>query len=222
MRRWASTRASRIRLAREEIVRYYRYLEKNDALLRGSRPHAEVLLLYPRTRVHEGDVAAVDDFQASSARNCSTQHVLFDVLPDDRLTPTRRARYRAVLGAERTPRKLPAGLSRFKAPATVRVSAGRPAAGGEVTLHFVNYNREEPKKKRSRGRGIKDEKPIAVEGVAADFVLPAGAKVTRVLVSSPESPDAVEVKHTVEAGRVRFTMPKFLVYAIARVEWKKE
>ena len=31
--------------AREEIVRYYRFLAPNDALYRGNRPHAEVVLL---------------------------------------------------------------------------------------------------------------------------------------------------------------------------------
>src|SRR5262245_30585929 len=40
-----------------EIVRYYRFLSAHDAVLRGSSSHAEVLLLYPRTKVHEGDVA---------------------------------------------------------------------------------------------------------------------------------------------------------------------
>src|SRR5207247_6419717 len=41
--------------ARREIVRYYRFLEKNDAVYRGNRSHAEVLLLYPRRAVHDGD-----------------------------------------------------------------------------------------------------------------------------------------------------------------------
>ena len=45
------------------------------------------------------------------------------------------------------------GVSRFEAPATVRVSASRPAFGNEITLHLVNYNREEPKEKKSAGRG---------------------------------------------------------------------
>src|SRR5262249_18083327 len=44
------------KMAREELVRYYRFLGKYDALYRGNRSHAEVLLLYPRLRVHEGDV----------------------------------------------------------------------------------------------------------------------------------------------------------------------
>src|SRR5262249_24307108 len=113
---------------------------------------------------------------------------------------------------------LPAGLSAFKAPATVRISANVPKAGNEVTLHFVNYNREEPAMKRSAGSGIKDEKPIAAEGVSADFVLASGAKVASGRVASPELPDEIECKHTVKEGRLSFTVPKILVYAVVRVK----
>jgi dienelactone hydrolase len=206
--------------ARQEIVRYYRFLETNDALYRANRSHAEVLLLYPRQKVHDGDVASVDAFR-QLGKKLLDQHVLFDVLPDDQLTSARRAGYRAILAVDR-PAELPAGLSQIKAPVTVRVSASRPAAGQELTLHFVNYNRQEPAAKRSPGGGIKDEKPIAVEEVSVDFVLPLGAKVVRVLIASPEAAEPVEVKHTIDKGRVRFTLPKFLVYAIARVQLAKE
>ncbi len=50
--------------ARQEIVRYYRFIEKNDAIYRGNRSHAEVLLLYPRSKVHAGDVARPRGVQA--------------------------------------------------------------------------------------------------------------------------------------------------------------
>ena len=75
----------------------------------------------------------------------------------------------------------------------------------------------EPDKPKSPGGGIKDEKPIAAEGVKADFVLPKDAKVKKILVATPEEPDGVEVKFEVKDGRVKFDVPKFLVYAIARV-----
>jgi hypothetical protein len=143
--------------------------------------------------------------------------VLFDVLPDDLVTPAVRARYRTVLDVSKAA-ELPNGLSRFKAPVTVRVSASRPKEGKELTLHFVNYNRVEPKEKRSAGGGIKDEKPIAVDEVSVDFVVPKGMKVTRVVVTTPESADAVEVKHTIRDGRIQFVVPRFLVYAIARLQ----
>src|SRR5207245_11426898 len=44
--------------ARREVARYYRFLEKNDAVFRGNRSRAEVALLYPCSQVHEGNVAA--------------------------------------------------------------------------------------------------------------------------------------------------------------------
>jgi hypothetical protein len=103
----------------------------------------------------------------------------------------------------------------------VRVSASKPATGNEITLHFVNYNRTEPKEPRSPGGGIKDEKPIVAEGVKADFMLPQGAKVKRVVIATPEEPEQ-ELKFTADAKRVQFEVPKFLVYAIARIEFAKD
>jgi len=205
--------------ARKEIVRYYNFLEKHDAVYRGNRPHSEVLLLFPRSSVHKGDLATVDAFK-KLGKALLDDHVLFDVLPDDMLTPAIKERYRVVLDAAK-PTELPGGRSTFTAPKAVRVSASVPPAGGEITLHFVNYNRTEPAKPRDPGSGIKDEKPIAADAVEVDFVLPVGVKPATVRVASPESPDAVEVKFTTADGRVRFTVPKFLVYSIARIETAK-
>lgn len=202
--------------ARKEIVRYYRFLETYDDLFRANRPHAEVVLPYPRTRVHAGDLAAVEAFK-KRGKELLDRHVLFDVVPDDLLTPERRKDYKVVVAEG----ELPAGLSTFEAPRTVRVSASRPAAGKEVTLHFVNYNREEPKEKRSPGGGIKDEKPLAVDGVTVDLALPAGAKVKSVRAATPEGPEQGPVKYTVADGRVKFAVPKFLVYAIARIQLER-
>jgi hypothetical protein len=203
-------------LARAEIVRYYRFLETHDNVYRGNRAHAEVLLLFPRQRVHEGDLAAVEAFR-QLGKKLLDEHVLFDVLPDDQLTKATAAKYQAVLEVGAPP-KLPNTLSEFKAPRTVRLSASRPEKGREVTLHFVNYNREEPAKKRSPGSGIKDEKPLAVKDILVNLVLPTGAKVAQVRFASPEAPEAALIKHTISKGRVEFRLPQFLVYAIARVE----
>jgi hypothetical protein len=202
--------------ARAEIIRYYRFLEKHDALYRGNRGHAEVLLLYPRSQVHEGAVAAVEAFK-QIGKKLLDQHVLFDVLPDEQLTAAKKANYRLIVAVDKDA-NLPVGLSQFKTPATVRVSASRPKQGSDLILHFVNYNREEPMQKRSAGRGIQDEKPIAVEGTSIDFVLPAGMKVARVLVLTPESAEAVVVEHSIREGRISFTLPRFLVYAVAQLQ----
>ena len=201
--------------ARKEIVRYYNFLAKYDDLYRGNAPHAEALLIFPRTAVHNGDVEAVDKFKQFGKRLLD-ERLLFDVLPDDLVTSSKQTAYTWVIDPTKVS-VAPTFQSTFAAPKTVRVSASRPAKGGEITLHFVNYNRTEPDKPKSPGGGIKDEKPVAAEGVKVDFVLPKGAKVKKVLVATPEEPDGAEVKFEAKDGRVKFDGPKFLVYAIARV-----
>ena len=206
--------------ARQELVRYYRFLAANDAAFKANRPFAEVALLFPRSKVHKGDVASVEAFK-KAGRDLLDKHVLFDVIPDDIATPERVKGYSNVYDPTRPrPIELAEGHSKFAAPKTVRVSASVPAAGGELTFHFVNYDRDEPKEKRSPGGGIKDEKPRAVEGVKADVRLPAGARVTAVRVVTPEGEPAA-VPFEVRDGRLRFAVPRFLVYAVARVELAK-
>jgi dienelactone hydrolase len=204
-------------LARAEIVRYYNFLERNDAVYRGNRSHAEVLLLYPRSRVHDGDLAAVEAFK-QLGKKLLDQHVLFDVRPDDQAAEARE-RYALILEAnDKLDLVKLEALSRFGAPTTVRVSASRSRDGRELVVHCVNYNRHEPAQKRSPGSGIVDEKPIAVDGVRANLVLPTGLKAGKVRVSAPEQPEPVEVAVELKDGRLVFVMPKFLVYAIARIE----
>jgi acetyl esterase/lipase len=207
--------------AREVFVRYYNFLRQYDGLYRDNRSHAEVLLLYPRSKVHAGDVASVEAFKALGTKLLD-EHVLFDVKPDDRVTPGDHKHYRAVIDPTK-PTPVPTGLSRFTAPQTVRVSVSKPALRDNArTLHFVNYNRTEPTKPKSPGRGIADEKPIPVQGVAADFLLPGGQKVFSVSALTPEQPEPAELKFTVQDGRLRFAVPKFLVYSVVRVQFTGE
>src|SRR5262249_54595232 len=63
--------------ARRELVRYYGFLRANVALFQANRPFSEVLLIYPRGRVHEGDIAAVDRFKRIG-RDLLDRHILFD------------------------------------------------------------------------------------------------------------------------------------------------
>ena len=190
--------------ARREIVRYYGFLRRYESLYRANRPHAEVLLLFPRSRVHEGDVAAVGRFKELGKRLLDA-HVLFDVLPDDRATAAVRKPYAVVIDpadaqamADKVIERLPSDRSRFDLPPTVRVSASRPAAGNEITLHFVNYNREEPADKKNRGSGIKDEKPIAAPPSQADMKLDPTMRVSRVEFLTPEveQPQELEFEQT--------------------------
>lgn len=210
--------------SRREIVRYYGFLKRYEALFRANRPHAEALLLFPRARVHQGDVASVDRFR-KLGRRLLDEHLLFDVLPDELASPADRARYAKVYdpGAQSTAPPdsqypLPPDRSRFNAPATVRVSASRPATGDELTLHFVNYNREEPADPKKTGNGIRDEKPVAAPGFAADVLLPAHTKVKRLTFLAPEKESPTELAPQVNAGHVKIHVPEFLVYGVLRIE----
>lgn len=200
--------------ARREIVRYYGFLRRHEELYRANRPHAEVLLEFPRSRVHAGDVKSITRFK-ELGKQLLDAHVLFDVLPDDRTTRG----YAAVVSDD--VQKLSTDLSHFEAPLTVRVSASRPAKGHELTLHFVNYNREEPADKKNRGSGIKDEKPIATARFAADLKLAPKQRVNRVEFLTPESADARPLDFQQSGNRVRFSVPEFLVYGVVRVQLSK-
>jgi len=157
------------------------------------------------------------------------EHILFDVLPDDVAGKETLSRYKFVKatnnGAEI--RDLDRSkLSRFDLPSTVRVSANRSDRNNELTLHFVNYNREEPPRgadgRPSAGGGIKDEKPIAVKGGSVEFVLPDGVRVQKVNIVTPEDPDPKPQPFTQTGQRLRFKMPSFLVYAVARINFANE
>jgi hypothetical protein len=207
--------------AHEVFVRYYQFLERHDDLFRGNFPYAEALLLFPRKAIWRGNLEPLDAFR-KLGRNLLDQHVLFDVLPDDLATPEILAKYQATIdpAKDAAPKQMP--LSRFKAPLTLRISANRPAKGNEIDLHFVNYDRDElPKRangKPNHGRGPADERPIAVSGTEVSFVLPTGLKVSEVEVISPEYEKSIHPDFRFADGRVSFTMPEFLVYAVARLK----
>ena len=63
-----------------------------------------------------------------------------------------------------------------------------------------------------------DEKPLPVEAINVDLQLPAGVAAGKVRMATPENDALVELPAALKDGRLRFTVPRFLVYAIARVE----
>lgn len=209
--------------AREEIVRYYQFLKRYDELYHANRSHAEVVLLYPRSRVQQAaDIPSVTAFKQLGKQLLSA-HVLFDVRPDDAITLDQRAAYRHVVSvADGTPDIASwSDLSKFEGPATVRVSVSRPEQGNELTVHLVNYNREEPAQAKSPGRGIADEKPLAVDSFKCQLRLPEGAKVLEVVAMTPESPEPVKLEAKVADAQVSFAAPKFLVYQVIRIRLAK-
>jgi hypothetical protein len=203
--------------ARAEIVRYYSFLRRHETLYRANRSYGEALLLFPRTHVHQGDVAAVSRFKEAGKRLLD-DHVLFEVLPDD-LAAAARLPHQLIIDASGSPdtAERSPGLSRFAAPKTVRISASRPVTANEVTLHFVNYNREEPTDKKNRGKGIADEKPIPAPAFNVDFKLPNKFNAARVEFLTPEEEKDQKLEFKQEGDRLRFRIPQFLVYGVARV-----
>jgi hypothetical protein len=154
--------------------------------------------------------------------------VLFDILPDDRATIAVRNSYDVVFDPAEGPvrgdkivNRLSGVRSRFDVPVTVRVSASRPASGDELTLHFVNYNREEPADKKERGSGIKDEKPIAAVPGKADLRLDSGHRVSRIEFLTPEAEKPLELEFEQVGVRLRFRVPGFLVYGVVRIRSSK-
>jgi len=205
--------------ARDEIVRYYQFLKRYDNVYRANKSHGEVLLLFPRTAIHDGRLDVLERFR-QTGRKLLDDHVLFDVLPDDLFNESKAKHYRAVINLERDS-SLSAdvlnGLSRFEVPQTVRVSASRPREGKEIAIHYVNYNRIEPEKPKSAGTGIADEKPIAAKDLKGDVVLPEGWKLERVECMTPEQPTPIVLSAQEKNGRVSFTMPEALVYGVVRI-----
>src|SRR6185503_2712321 len=215
--------------AREVIVKYYQFLKRHNELLRGNRPVAEAALLFPREAVHRGDLKPLQRFR-DTGRALLDAHVLFDVVPDDMANPRRLGAYAQVFSPTNgTVAGWLAGFtnrSQFQAPKTVRVSVNQPAQNAnEWDIHFVNYDRVEPPKAAdgapSPGAGAKDEKPIAARDVRAALRLPARREAVSVQMLTPEQPESVSVPFEVSGGLVRFTVPEFLVYAIARVQMKE-
>lgn len=214
--------------AREVIARYYQFLKKHDGIFRGNKPYGEVLLMYPREAVRAGNVAAVENFK-EIGRQLLEDHILFDVLPDDLATPETLKKYRSVQRTEKIGVDVAASdasmLSQFNAPKTVRVAASRPAKGNPLDLHFVNYNREEPPLARNGtpnpGRGIQDEKPIAVKPFDADVLLPEGETVSQLEFLTPEQNESQSLKYEQKDGRLQFSVPEFLVYGIVRVHFRE-
>ena len=70
---------------REALVTYFRFArEQRERLFLGAQPAAELLLLYPRSAVHAGNVAPVAQFRALG-KMLVRAGFAFDIVPDDLL-----------------------------------------------------------------------------------------------------------------------------------------
>jgi hypothetical protein len=205
--------------SRQELVRYYGFLRRYDSLFHANRPHAEALLVFPRSRIHQGVYYESMEPFHKLALELLNQHILFDVKPDDIVDDKVRSAYRRVYtiaDAEKIASEKFDELSYFDAPASVRVAANQPAQGNEIDIHFVNYNRDESQDPPKRG-GVEEERPIPVPQMKCDIVIPAGYRATKAEFITPEDPEPKPVAIETTNNRVRFTAPQFLVYGIVRL-----
>jgi len=204
--------------ARKVITQYYNFIRQHDAIYRHNQSAAKSVLLYPRTAVHAGNVAAVKEF-LKLGDSMLDRHILFDILPDDLATPEVTAKYEAVY---RVGKPEPPATDHFiiTAPKTVRVSLSRPAKGDATHLHFVNYNRTEPTNPKSAGGGIHDEKPIAVKGVQCSMDISQGQKLKSIHFLTPENKAAHELTVSTVEQRIQFTLPEFLVYGVVEMKFQ--
>jgi hypothetical protein len=210
-------------MARGEIVRYYQFLHANAHLYHRNHVLAEAVLLFPRRRVHVGDLEALSRFQ-QLGRSLLDQHVLFEVIPDEMFRESDAERYRLVVDPSNETAgslRLPAGLSVFHVPETVRVSASRAADTDELAFHFVNYNREE-RADKSMGSGIQDERPIATPQFSADVNLPAGKIAKRVELLTPELEAPQVLAFRQENRRMSVDVPGYLVYGVLRIQLESD
>ncbi len=210
--------------ARKVIAQYYQFIKKHDAIYRANSSHAEVALLFPRKAVHAGNVESVEQFRKIGTKLLD-EHVLFDVVPDDLVTDELSAEYSQLVSVDKSDTQTiisNSGYSQFELPYTVRVSATRPANGNGLAVHLVNYNREEPPRGRngkpSGGRGISDEKPIAVPSSKVRIRLPKGQIVSSVKFLTPESAEKTLLDVRLKSQFLQVTLPKFLVYGVLVIE----
>jgi hypothetical protein len=222
--------------AREIIVKYYNFIRDHADIFKASSAHGEVLLLFPRSKVHAGDNEAVTRFK-ELGNQLLDDHVLFDIRPDDLPLPEGKT-YAVTVDpskhkVEQLSALIPTKRTKLDAPWTVRLSANRSAkrtdAADEVTLHLVNYDRTEPEipekkkadpnaKRGNTGKGAMDEKPIAAKPSKLTFVAPAGIEVGKAIAYSPEwtGPRELAAKST-DAG-LEIEVPEYLVYCVIRLK----
>ncbi|MFM8470595.1 MAG: hypothetical protein ACKODH_11605, partial [Limisphaerales bacterium] len=226
---------------REAMTTYFGFAAKHRDLYLGAQPAAELLLLYPRSAVHRGDVEPVARFKAIG-HQLAREGYVFDIEPDDIVTEAQVNSRRAVVDCDPS-RRTSAGMAVKplavtgppaddqvakwrKELAAVTRREGAPTVVASVLsqpkrrlVHLVNYNREEPPKARNMGAGPHEEKPLAVEGTTVRLSLAPGERVKSIRLLSPDAEVSTGPAGLVQrAGEAAFTVPRMLIYTVAVAE----
>lgn len=226
---------------REAMTTYFRFAREHRNLYVGAQPAAELLLLYPRSAVQRGDVEPVARFKAIG-HQLAREGYVFDIVPDDIVTEGQLASRLAVVDCN------PTSASKI-APQTTRITVatapeenivagwrkalfavtrreGAPTVVASILsqpkrrlVHLVNYNREEPPKTATMGRGPHEEKPLAVENLTVRLALQPGERVKSIRLLSPDAEVSTGPAGLVQrAAEAAFTVPRMLIYTVAVVE----
>ncbi|MCC6585464.1 MAG: hypothetical protein IT168_01985 [Bryobacterales bacterium] len=224
----------------EAASRYLRFVREHHDLYSNRQVWAEVGLVYPREAVWNKHAEAVDAFRAIG-RALTDDHLLFDVIWDQKMTIDRLTRYSVVIapGAEWLNEKQRAvlsaaesksvivlrgidakaviadlshrTLSRASAPWTLRVAGYNTRAG--YVLHFVNYNRDEQEGAKKKGPAA--ECPIPCEDINVNVRMPEKPKQLRLL--SPDANSHQDLQWSHATGRLLFRIPKVEVYSLIHI-----
>ena len=226
---------------REAMTTYFGFAAKHRDLYVGAQPAAELLLLYPRSAVHRGDVEPVARFKAIG-KQLEREGYTFDIVPDDIVTEAQIASRRAVVDCDASPvakrvsqiprltvttvpedsavskwRKELASVTRREGATTVVPSV--LSLPKRRLVHLVNYNREEPPPNAKMGRGPHEEKPLAVENLTVRLALQPGERVRSVRLLSPDGGVSTGAASMVQRpGEAAFTVPRMLIYTVAVAE----
>jgi len=224
-------------VGRKGFVDYFGFMRRQREYYVKAQPGAELLLLYPRSAVHAGNVAPVQRFRELGAR-LIRDGFAFDVLPDDLFNAQKLNAYQAIAfcdkehltlsnqnlistfkGArvEMIAPELPnaiellkaAKISRRENAPTVVFSLMRQPESKRILAHLVNYKRIEPAS--PAGSGPQDEKPVAVENVRVSVQLPAGRKLKNIRLLSPDDAEGKNAKGAILKVKVKNGMATFVV-----------
>ena len=97
------------------------------------------------------------------------------------------------------------------APWWVRVRAWRAEDTAAIPVHWINYRQDE---------APAIETPMPMGPIRADLLLPDAAEVDRIEWRYPEMREPLALHHEVADGRVRFEIPRLIVYGISVIYLK--
>jgi hypothetical protein len=212
--------------ATQEVVKtYFSFLRRYEDLYRPIQSYSDVALIFPRSAVHRGDTSAIPDFK-NLGRILTRHHVPFDVVVDEMLTWQRLKKYRILLqpqsgsltAEDSTILRALNLQSVVDAPAEVVSVIWQQPGQRRLLLHLVNYKRNSAPGQAVSGAAA--ERPLPQQNIKVHLKLPAKAKVRRVTLLSPESPDPQTIAFKQDSSTVNCTVAEMLVYAVLNVELK--